>query len=151
MIDVRSVEPSDAQAWVEMRSALWPDQEFQWHAREVEQYFAGQLSMPVEVLIARDGDQSVVGFAELGIRPYAEGCESDRVAYLEGWYVVTDARRSGVGRALVEAAERWALAEGCTEFGSDTLIDNDVSTAAHLALGFDEVECIRCFRKSLRP
>jgi aminoglycoside 6'-N-acetyltransferase I len=71
------------------------------------------------------------------------------VAFLEGWYVVPDARRRGVGRALIEAAEQWALDQGCTEFGSDALIDNRVSAAAHEALGFEEVVQIRCFRKDL--
>jgi aminoglycoside 6'-N-acetyltransferase I len=49
----------------------------------------------------------------------------------------------------VAAAEDWARGQGCTEFASDTLLDNDVSSAAHRALGFEEVECIRCFRKTL--
>lgn len=36
-----------------------------------------------------------------------------------------------------------------TEFGSDALIDNATSAAAHRALGFNETEQIRCFRKDL--
>ena len=106
--------------------------------------------MPLEVLIAFEGE-APVGFVELSIRPYAEGCQTDRVAFLEGWYVVPEARRKGVGRALVEAAERWGVTQGCTEFGSDALLDNTVSAAAHQALGFEEVVQIRCFKKSLRP
>ena len=47
------------------------------------------------------------------------------------------------------AAEAWAGAQGCTEFGSDALIDNTLSAAAHAALGFDEVAQIRCFLKRL--
>ena len=108
----------DAGAWRRMREALWPDDD-QSHAREIEDFFAGRLHMPLEVLLALNDDGDVVGFAELSIRPYAEDCVTDRVAYLEGWYVVPEARRRGVGRALVEAAERWAAAQGCTEFGSD--------------------------------
>jgi len=68
---------------------------------------------------------------------------------LEGWYVVAEARRRGVGRALVRAAEAWGRAQGCTEFASDALLDNHVSAAAHQALDFDEVAQIRCFRKDL--
>jgi ribosomal protein S18 acetylase RimI-like enzyme len=74
---------------------------------------------------------------------------TDRVAYLEGWYVEPDARRRGVGRALVAAAEQWAASQECTEFGSDALLDNDVSAAAHRALGFEETEHLRLFRKVL--
>ncbi len=105
--------------------------------------------MPLEVLLAADESGHVVGFAELSIRNYAEDCVTDRVAYLEGWYVVPDWRRRGVGKALVVAAETWARSQGCTEFGSDALIDNETSAAAHRALGFEETVQIRCFRKQL--
>jgi aminoglycoside 6'-N-acetyltransferase I len=40
-------------------------------------------------------------------------------------------------------------AQGCTEFASDALIDNDVSARAHTALGFTETSQIRCFRKDI--
>jgi uncharacterized damage-inducible protein DinB len=85
----------------------------------------------------------------LSIRNYAEDCETNRIAYLEGWYVEPEARRRGVGRALVQAGEEWGRRQGCTEFGSDALIDNDVSAVAHRALGFEETVQIRCFRKPL--
>jgi aminoglycoside 6'-N-acetyltransferase I len=134
-----------------MRSALWPEGTSAEHVAEIDQYFAGTLHMPLEVLVAFDDTGAPVGFAELSIRPYAEGCVTDRVAYLEGWYVVPGARRRGVGRALVEAAERWAVGRGCREFASDAFLDNDVSRAAHRALGFEETAQIRCFRKTLPP
>jgi aminoglycoside 6'-N-acetyltransferase I len=149
MIHVRSAVEADGPAWLAMREALWPD-ETGAHAREVHDYFAGLLKMPLEVLLALDDAGLAVGFAELSIRPYAEDCETDRVAYLEGWYVVPGARRQGAGRALIEAAEQWAMAQKCTEFGSDALLDNEVSAVAHRALGFEETVQIRCFKKDLR-
>ena len=150
MTSVRQVRIDDAPAWVAMREVLWPDESGS-HALEVEQFFAGTLSMPLAVLIAEDDSGTPVGFAELSIRNYAEDCVTDRVAYLEGWYVVPEARRRGFGRALVAAAEDWARAQGCTEFASDALLDNDSSAAAHRALGFVETVQIRCFRKELGP
>ena len=150
MIPVRPARPDDAPAWLRMREALWPDETGS-HAGEVQQFFAGQLSMPLAVLIAEDHSGKPVGFAELSIRNYAEDCVTDRVAYLEGWYVLPEARRRGIGRALVAAAEDWARSQGCTEFASDALLDNDSSAAAHRALGFVETVQIRCFRKELGP
>jgi aminoglycoside 6'-N-acetyltransferase I len=132
-----------------MRAALWPEQVEGEHAVEIARYFAGELTMPLEVLLAVDEGGGATGFAELSIRSYAEAWITDRVAYLEGWYVEPHARRRGVGRALVEAAERWGRAQGCAEFGSDAVIDNEVSAAAHRSLGFEETVQIRCFRKAL--
>lgn len=148
MIDIRRATRADAAAWLGLRGALWPGDAAD-HAREIDQYFAGRLRNLAEVLLAFDGSGRAVGFAELSIRNCAEGCETDRVAYLEGWYVIPDTRRQGVGRALVASAEAWARRAGCTEFASDTTLDNTASAAAHQAVGFTETEQLRCFRKVL--
>jgi hypothetical protein len=71
------------------------------------------------------------------------------VGYVEGWYVDPDVRRQGIGRRLVEAAERWAAAQGCREMASDAHLGNTVSHAAHEALGFEESERLVHFRKRL--
>jgi aminoglycoside 6'-N-acetyltransferase I len=147
--NIRAVTPADADAWLRMRCDLWPDGSVAEHGAEIERFLAAELSQPLAVLVAVNAAGDVLGFAELSIRPCAEDCVSDRVAYLEGWYVVPAARRQGVGRALVAAAEDWGRAQGCTEFASDTLLDNAVSAAAHKALGFEETVELRCFRKDL--
>jgi aminoglycoside 6'-N-acetyltransferase I len=86
---------------------------------------------------------------ELSLRTFADGCRSMPVPYVEGWYVVPEARRRGIGRALVAAAERWARDLGHTEMASDALLGNLESERAHLALGFEEVERAIRFRKDL--
>ena len=134
-----------------MRCALWPDDSEAGHRREVDRYCAGALREPLQALIAFDSAGTALGFAELSIRAYAEDCVTDRVAYLEGWYVVPESRRRGVGGALVRAAEAWAIAQGCAEFASDALLDNHVSAVAHTALGFQETVQLRCFRKVVDP
>jgi aminoglycoside 6'-N-acetyltransferase I len=100
------------------------------------------------VLVA-EGPSSLLGFAEVSVRAYAEGCRTDRVGYLEGWFVEPDARQRGLGRQLVAAAEAWARSQGCVEFASDAEEANEPSAAAHRAVGFAEVGLIRCFRKDL--
>lgn len=148
-IHVRPARPEDRDAWLRMRCALWPEGAESEHAAEIDRFFAGTLDNPLEVLLAVDARGAPLGFAELSIRAYAEDCVTDRVAYLEGWYVVPEARRRGVGRALVSAAEVWGSGQGCTEFASDALLDNEISARAHRALGFTETVQIRCFRKAL--
>jgi aminoglycoside 6'-N-acetyltransferase I len=148
MTQVRAAEPRDLGDWIRMRAALWPD-DIHEHRAAAERFFAGLRHEPSEVLLACDDSGRAVGFVELSIRNIVDSCSSDRVAYLEGWYVEPSLRRQGVGSALVAAAERWGLGQGCTEFGSDSLIDNEVSHRAHRALGFKETGRVVNFRKDL--
>ena len=132
-----------------MRHALWPDAAREELGAEADAHLRGEGFMLETVLVAEGSDGALAGFAELSLRPYAEGCTTSPVAYLEGWYVEPAHRGRGVGGALVAAAEAWARTRGCREFASDAVIDNHASAAAHAALGFEEVEQIRCFRKPL--
>lgn len=119
------------------------------HEEEVEGLFSGAGPRPYHVLVAETDEGEVVGFAELSTRPYAEGCVTSPVGFLEGWYVEPDHRGSGVGRMLVEAGEEWARRLGLTELASDTDLENEAGAAIHAAVGFEEVGRIRCFRKEL--
>lgn len=144
---VRELTADDGERWYAMRCALWPGADDE-HADTVRRFFAGELREPPAVLVAeRDGRP--VGFVELSIRGYAEGCRTEQVGYVEGWYVAPDARGRGVGRALIEAGERWARSRGCSEMGSDAEIDNHAGDAAHRACGFETAGVIRCYRKEL--
>ena len=145
---VRPVTRADLEILRDLRCDLWPEGSAEEHRRELEGFFDGRARELQAILVAeRNGEP--VGFCELSVRPHAEGCSTDRVAYLEGWYVTPDARRHGVGRSLVGAAEAWGRHRGCSELASDTAVDNRVGTAAHLGSGFEEVGLVRCFRKKL--
>lgn len=149
MTSIRHVTASDLPLWLKMRHALWPEGTEAEHKVEIERFLSGTAREPQAVLVAEDSTGQLVGFAELSIHPYAEGCSSNNVAYLEGWYVAPEFRKRGIARALIEASEQWALEQGCTEFASDTPMGNDVSVAAHEKCGFTEVMTIRCFMKVL--
>ena len=148
-VQVRRAEPSDARDWAELRQALWPAQSPEELAAEADAFFTGRDTLLRAVFLALTEAGRPVGFAELSLRPYAEDCKTTPVAFLEGWYVIPSARRQGVGRALVTAAEEWAREQGCREFASDTELDNTRSAEAHRALGFADAGAIRCFRKAL--
>lgn len=145
---VRRARTADTAALAAMRHALFPHHA----AEELRSEVPGMLGDEGSaVLVAEARDGSLVGYAQVGTRPYVDGCRSSPVGYLEEWWVAPEVRRHGVGRLLVEAGERWAAARGCTEMASDTTLDNTLSQAAHERLGYEEVDRIVQYRKELRP
>jgi aminoglycoside 6'-N-acetyltransferase I len=146
----RYIRPGDAAEWARLRQLLWPARPGE-HEREIAAFFGGDRRDPAQVILAIGEAGRALGFAEVSVRSYAEGCVTDRVAYLEGWFVEEPHRRCGIGAALVAAVEDWARAQGCTELASDTELENGISATAHQALGFGEVERIICFKKELSP
>ena len=145
-MEIRPILPSDIPAWVEMRLKLWPEETRDYLAKQGREILA--LDPPWIVFVAADGD-SLIGFLELSLRSYAEGCDSSPVPYVEGWFVEEPWRTKGAGRALMRTAEDWSRAEGYREMGSDILAQNRLSREVHAALGFDEVETLVVFRKAL--
>lgn len=146
-MNVREVTKADSSAWLRMRNELWPADPTE-HEAEIGRYF--DIPDPGWVTFVAEENDGLLGFLELEHRKYAPGCRSSPVPFIEGWYVDSVVRGRGVGRALVEAAEDWARAAGHVEIASDAEIDNADSIAAHVALGYEEVERAVCFRRSLR-
>jgi len=134
---VRLMRPNEVREVTEMMRALWPD--------------AGDYDFGDEtVFVWERSDGQLAGFASFSLRPWAEGCSSMPIPYIEGWWVAPDLRRSGVGRALFGAIEQWCLDNGYTELGSDVEVDNAPSLAAHAALGFKPTVRLQFFRKHLK-
>ena len=145
---VRRASEADAGAWAELRAALWPEDDASAHAAEIRH----ALAQPRDAVafLAIDTDGHARGFAEATLRrDYVNGTQSSPVGFLEGWYVVPEARGRGAGRALVAAVELWTREQGCTELASDALLDNEASHRAHAACGFEETERVVYFRKHL--
>jgi aminoglycoside 6'-N-acetyltransferase I len=144
---VRRLEARDHAEHARMRAALWPDEDPAALADETEAF----LTDPNQVAFVaeRPDGNGLCGMVEAGVRPFANGVDEQPCAFVEGWWVDADVRRSGVGGALIAAVEAWARERGFHELGSDALLDNDVSYNAHLALGFEERERTINFRKFL--
>lgn len=86
--------------WLALRQALWPDTSAAEHLAEMkaccddpERY--GQFLAVLE-------NAGAIGFAEASLRrDYVNGTDSSPVGFLEGIYVLPQARRQGVARLLL--------------------------------------------------
>jgi len=145
---IRQLHSADAAiaGYRDLRIQLWPDCKDDCD-REIAEILADPFRWAVFLALPKTG--SAAGFVEVRLRDCAEGATSSPVAYLEGWFVSTEYRRQGVGRALIEAAENWAVTRACNEIASDAQIENALSIAAHERLGYKQVERLVCFLKRL--
>ena len=66
-----------------------------------------------------------------------------RYGYLSSVYVAPNARRRGILKALMSAAEDWCEARGLDELRLHSASDNPLSNATWDALGFNVVEHVR--------
>jgi aminoglycoside 6'-N-acetyltransferase I len=142
---IREARAADRAAWAAMRKALWPEEDEAAHALGIDAVLARGNAWG----FIAEGDNVPVGFAEVAIRPYANGCDSQPVAFLEGIWVAEWVRHRGIGKQLIAHIEGFLIARGFHELGSDTPLDNLASQDAHRGWGFAETERVVYFRKPL--
>jgi aminoglycoside 6'-N-acetyltransferase I len=145
--NVRPISESDLSEWFRLRQELWDATSEGDHKAEMQDILGHPDTQLV--LVADAADNKLSGFLEASIRPFVEDCESDNVGYLEGWYVDVEHRRRGIGRALVQAAEKWARDHGCTEMASDAELGNESSLTSQLKLGYEETSRLVHLKKTL--
>lgn len=144
---VRPLHESDLPEWLRLRMLLWDETSEDDQKSEMVDIIEHSDSQLV--VVADAGNGRLGGFLEASIRSHVEDCETENVGYLEGWYVEKDFRQMGIGSRLVAFAEQWARQKGCTEMASDAEVDNSVSLAAHLRLGYEETSRLVHLRKEL--
>lgn len=146
---VRRFAETDWDEWLRMSLSLFHNETSEADMDEMR----ATLRRPDAAVFVIDREEQgrLGGYVEAGARSIVDGCSSSPVGYIEAWYVDPDLRRSGLGRALLEAAESWARDMGYKEMGSDALIDNEVSHDAHQHSGYQIVDRVVTFRKDLYP
>ena len=142
----RRATAADLPAWSALRAELWPVETASEHAVEAAQILSAG---DADALLAFDAVGQLVGFVEVSLRSGAEGCTTSPVGFVEGWFVDAAHRRTGIGSALIRAAEDWARSRGCTEMASDTELENAGSQVAHQRLGYTKVAVLVAFRRAL--
>src|SRR3954467_8915841 len=110
---IREMRPADRTVWAQMRAALWPQATAEQHEREINSIGGDYWGFLAEVKGAP------AGFAEVAIRNYANGCESQPVPFLEAIWVAPEFRRHGIAAQLLKHVEAFVTARGFREIGSD--------------------------------
>jgi aminoglycoside 6'-N-acetyltransferase I len=143
---IRRATADDKPEWLRMRQGLWPEAPIEYLDYDLDEILADDQQA---VFVAAGADGSLVAFIEAGMRSHVEGCETSPVGYIEAWYVDEHLRGQKLGREMVHTAEQWAREKGMAEMASDTWLENEVSIAAHLKMGYYEAERLVHFVKRL--
>lgn len=147
-ISLQSPTLETLQTWLTLRKKLWHLSSEEKHLREIKEHLDSDKK---HAFIAYADDNIPVGFIEVSLRDYAEGCTHSPVGYIEGWFVDEAYRRKGIGRILMQTAEQWAREHGCTQIASDAEQANATSIDAHKRLGFKAYNTLVHFIKDIEP
>ena len=147
-ITVREITATDRLRFAQMRAHLWPEESPEQHLAWIDRFLRDGDAW---VFVAAADDNTLIGFAEVAIRKYANGCETAPVPFLEAIWVEPERRRHGVGRRLMQHIEAFLGVRDYRELGSDANIENALSHAAHRGWGFSETERVVYFRKTVVP
>ncbi len=86
------------------------------------------------LFLAHDGD-TPLGFVQM--YPSFESISLGRKFIFNDLYVAQEARKRGVGKALIEVAAGYARALGCNSLGLSTARDNHTAQALYRATGWE--------------
>lgn len=122
--------PGYIPAWRAMRLALYPLEPADTIESEIDGFVrTGTIDGREHGVFVAVLNEEALGFAE--VSDAGQGA-----CHVESWYVRPEARRTGVGRALIGACEDCARSRGATLLTSDTNADYPDSPPAHRACGF---------------
>jgi ribosomal protein S18 acetylase RimI-like enzyme len=102
-------------------------------------YLSERLEKGQSVIFAARGTQgALLGFTQL----YCSFCsvEMKPLVYLYDLFVDPGARRSGIARALMEAARQFAASQGADRITLETALTNTQAQALYEDLGYDRDE-----------
>lgn len=143
---IRKATKEDVICIAEMAIIMWDS----CSAEELAEEFEAVLGNEECAIYLYCIDNMPIGFAQCGLRhDYVEGTESSPAGYLEGIFIREEYRKNGYAKDLLVECEKWAKEKGCSEFASDCELDNEVSFAFHMNMGFTEANRIICFTKRI--
>lgn len=113
-----------------------------------EAYIAGEVTNGnTRFFLARSSITAAIGFVHL--IPATNTLVMRPIWYLEDLFVDPSARRKGVGKALMQTAERFARATGAERLTLATANDNHAAQALYRKLGYIREDHFQYFHRLL--
>jgi len=129
-MDISHLDISEADAAV----ALWEEAGLVRAWNDPHTDIAAALACPTSTILAARDAGRIIGTVLAGYDGH------------RGWLyyvaVAADQRRTGLGRALVEAAEQWLAAQGARVIRLMVRAENEAVTGFYQALGYEDGEMI---------
>lgn len=119
----------------------FPHQDFSHLERTVEKYFSAQtpfwwVEEKREEISNLDYHRFSAAVACLWMGNAIDQVSGDRHAHIFLLYVVPEHRRKGIGRALMQHAEQWALKRGDRQIGLQVFSSNQAALHLYHQLGY---------------
>lgn len=149
-IMIKKITACDYQALATLRHKSWPQDSISAHHKDITALFDKDRSLYAgrAGFIAYD-DSYAVGFIELSLRPYVNGCLDSPVGFIEGLYCAPDYDKEALSLSFISKATTWAKDNGARELATDTYLENTIAQKDHQRWGFQATEKIVYFRKKL--
>lgn len=112
-------------------------------------FIHGRLANDESVIFIAEDDGHLLGFTQLF--PSFSSVRAVRIWVLNDLYVVREARRQGVARALLDAAAAFGRNSGAARLELETDHDNRSAQALYRHLGWEPYDGTLRFRLSLAP
>lgn len=129
---VRQATEVDRERWLEMRAALWPELTLDEHDAAIGRCLDAPLRHAAFL------HERAAGTIPGGLLEISRSLDTPGVARVQALYVAPHARRQGVARSLLEAADAWASRAGCREMQLAWRATSDTDDSALTAMGFRE-------------
>jgi len=115
-------------------------------ADEVRRRFAMVAAAPDHALLVAETADRLVGMVHVYFRP---AIEKPPQAVVQALVVDRVERRTGTGRALMAAAEQWAVARGLGSIALSSQIQRDDAHAFYARLGYRQTATSHVLQKTL--
>lgn len=141
-LKIREMESADLDAVRPLLSQLG----YELSEEEVARRFSTVAADPSHIAWVAKHDSQIVGFLHAFVRP---ALEKPPEIVVQAMVVNDEVRGQGVGRALMDRAERWASDSGFETISLSSQIDRKGAHAFYARLGFETAATSNLLRKRI--